>query len=381
MHYAQSLCEKQLKYFIAGDVNRTDISDILDSNGRLQQICSVPTRNASVLENVITDLATFYHEATTLPPLENDKEGKGRPSDHNLLVVAPKVGTQFKQERKKRSIKTMPMPESSVTEFMRDVSNHSWSEVFEANSANEKASNFHSTITSKLKRHFKVKHVKMTSLDKEWFTPALKHQKAEMLRELLRYGETSRWLALRKSYRRGRRAAVRNHYKQFTDGMRLNEPAKFYKIAKRLGTGSKNSEGNIEIECIEHLTPKEQVEEVAKSFAAVSQQYSPIKLGEIQPFLPAEPPPQLQVHQVWQRLKTLKKTKSTLAGDLPEKLRKEASIFLAEPLTDIFNACLEQGAYPDVWKMETVTPVPKKTTKLKKLTDIRKIACTSDFSK
>ena len=31
--------------------------------------------------------------------------------------------------------------------------------------------------------------------------------------------------------------------------------------------------------------------------------------------------------------------------------------------------------------METVTPVPKKTTKLKLLTDIRKIACTSDFSK
>ena len=31
--------------------------------------------------------------------------------------------------------------------------------------------------------------------------------------------------------------------------------------------------------------------------------------------------------------------------------------------------------------MEIVTPVPKKTTKLEKLTDVRKIASTSDFSK
>ena len=381
MHYAQSICEKQLKYFIAGDVNRTDISDILDSNGRLRQICSVPTRNTSILENIVTDLATFYHEATTLPPLENDKAGKGRPSDHNILVVAPKVGTQFKQERKKRSIRTMPMPESSVSEFMRDISDHHWSEVYEAQSANTKAEQFHFTLSSKLKKHFKEKHVKMSSLDKEWFTPALKHQKSDMLNELFKHGESSRWLALRKSYRRGRRAAVRNHYKQFTDGMSLSDPAKFFKIAKRIGTGSKNKDGNINIECIEHLSPKEQVEEVARSFAEVSQQYSPIDIQELHTFLPAEQPPQLQVHEVWQKIQYLKKTKSTLAGDLPEKLRKEASIFLAEPLTDIYNACLTQGAYPDSWKMETVTPVPKKTTKLKLLTDIRKIACTSDYSK
>ena len=55
-------------------------------------------------------------------------------------------------------------------------------------------------------------------------------------------------------------------------------------------------------------------------------------------------------------------------------------MFLAEPLTDIFNSCLSQGVYPKVWKIETVTPVPKKTEP-QVLTDVRKIASTSDFSK
>ena len=102
MYFAQSQHNDPLKYLIAGDVNRTSISDILDSNGLLQQVCSVPTRNASTLENIVTDLATFYHPPTTLPPLENDVEGEGRPSDHNMLVFAPKGNTISSKEKEEK---------------------------------------------------------------------------------------------------------------------------------------------------------------------------------------------------------------------------------------------------------------------------------------
>ena len=150
---------------------------------------------------------------------------------------------------------------------------------------------------------------------------------------------------------------------------------------KRIGNGNKNNEGEIRIECLEGLTPAQQVEEVAESFAKVSQEYSEIELKGLPSFLPALQPPQVNLLSVWKRIEKLKKTKSTLPGDLPDKLRKEAAIFLAEPLTDILNSCLSQGAYPETWKEEIVTPVPKKPSKLKELTDIRKIASTSDFSK
>ena len=379
MYYAQSLHERPLRHIIAGDVNKTNTSDILDSNGQLKQICSVPTRKTAVLENVFTDLATFYHEPTTLQPLENDEDEVGKPSDHNMLIIAPKVETQFKQDRKRRTIKTMPMPESSIKEFMKDISQHEWKEVYETEDANVKAANFHSTLRSNLQKHFKVKHAKMSKLDKVWFTPGLKHMKSDMLNELFKCGETEKWRQLRTKYRKYRRAAVREHYKQFTDVMRLSDPSKFYKIAKQIGTGRKEEE-NLRIECIEHLPPKQQVEEVAEAFAKVSQEYEPLNPLLLPSFLPAPPPPQVNMLSVWKAVQNLKKTKSTLEGDLPEKLRKEAAIFLAEPLTDIFNSCLTQGVYPKVWKIETVTPVPKKTEPLL-LTDVRKIASTSDFSK
>ena len=54
---------------------------------------------------------------------------------------------------------------------------------------------------------------------------------------------------------------------------------------------------------------------------------------------------------------------------------------MAEPLTDIFNACLREGVYPRILKHEWCTQVPKKNKVLKDIKDVRKKASTSDYSK
>ena len=125
-------------------------------------------------------MATLYYPPTILPPLKNDVDGKGKLSDHNVLVVAPNTGTHFKQERHRRSITIMPMPESGIAEFMRDRGQHQWTEIYDEPDANVKTEIFHSTLDSKLKKHFEEKHVKMSSLDKVWFTPALKQLLTEI---------------------------------------------------------------------------------------------------------------------------------------------------------------------------------------------------------
>ena len=62
------------------------------------------------------------------------------------------------------------------------------------------------------------------------------------------------------------------------------------------------------------------------------------------------------------------------------ELRKECAVFMAVPLMNIFNDCLNQSVYPEMWKHEWVTPVPK-VTNPQDITDLRKISCTSDYSK
>ena len=98
-------------------------------------------------------------------------------------------------------------------------------------------------------------------------------------------------------------------------------------------------------------------------------------------FLPAGPPEQLNELQVFHQIKTMKKTRSTLPIDLPDKLRKECALNLAEPMTNIMNSCLRAGKFPVPWRREWVTPVPKVPNQPKYLKEVRKIASTSDYSK
>ena len=76
----------------------------------------------------------------------------------------------------------------------------------------------------------------------------------------------------------------------------------------------------------------------------------------------------------------VKSTKRTLPIDLPNKLRKEVSVELVKPLTNIINACLNQGRWPALWIREWVCPVPK-VPEPQVLKDVHKVACTSNYNK
>ena len=121
-------------------------------------------------------------------------------------------------------------------------------------------------------------------------------------------------------------------------------------------------------------------EQIAEHFSAISCSYLPVQLSSLPAYLPALPPPQVTEIQVFNKLNKLKHTRSTFPIDLPFKLRKEYGIFLAGPLSDIFNTCLAQHVFPDVWKLEYVTPT-QKVTHPKKISDLRKISLSSDYSK
>ena len=119
---------------------------------------------------------------------------------------------------------------------------------------------------------------------------------------------------------------------------------------------------------------------IAQHFSSVSKEYSPVDATQLPCYLPALPPPVVEEYDVYQRLVRMKKTRSTLPIDIPDKVRKECSVLLAAPVTAIINNSLSQSVYPAIWKQEWVTPVPK-ITHPQSLEDLRKISSTSDYSK
>ena len=151
-------------------------------------------------------------------------------------------------------------------------------------------------------------------------------------------------------------------------------------MAKRIGAVEKGSHSEIKVKCLENLSSAQSAQKIAEHFSSISSEYKPINIHNLPSYLPAQPPPLIEEYDVYKKIIRLKKTKTTLPVDIPAKLRKECAPFLAAPLSDIYNHSLSIGQYPCKWKFEWVTPAPK-VSEPDTMSDLRKIACTSDYSK
>ena len=93
-----------------------------------------------------------------------------------------------------------------------------------------------------------------------------------------------------------------------------------------------------------------------------------------------ESPTILQFHEVSKRLKTCKKPKGLLYGDITPQLVNKYADILAIPLTRIYNYSLALEQWPKQWKTETVTAIPKNSSP-SDFGQLRNISCTNLFSK
>jgi len=381
IHLIKARYDNNVHFLIAGDFNRVDITEVLDSYGALQQICGVSSRQGAALQLVLTDLHTFLHPATALPPMQVDEDKEGRDGDHQALILAPKANKQFKKQREKREVKTRPMPESGVKAFCAELTQHRWDELKSEEDVNTKVNMFHSHIRGLLDKHLPEKTVTMSSLDKKWMTPELKQILRESQRERLRNGKSTKFKKLWSKFRRIKRSKIKSNTKKIVNELKETAPGRWFQVMKKMG-GVDQSAPRLEVEELKGLTDQECAEAVAQAFASVSQEYEPIDMAQLPAFLPAGRPEELNELQVFHQLKSMKKTRSTLPIDIPDKLRKECALDLAEPMTNILNSCLRAGCFPVPWRREWVTPIPKTSPHQPKTTkEVRKIASTSDYSK
>ena len=83
---------------------------------------------------------------------------------------------------------------------------------------------------------------------------------------------------------------------------------------------------------------------------------------------------------MWFELTKIKTNKGFVFGDLPARLIKQFAAYLAVPLTDIINSGIKKGQYPDIYKKEISTPVPK-VFPSEKMSDMRNISGLFTFDK
>jgi hypothetical protein len=232
-----------------------------------------------------------------------------------------------------------------------------------------------------LDKYFPEKNCTISNLDKEWMNPSLKQLLRRVQRELIKNGKSQKYKSLKSKFRTQKRKSVKSFYSNFVKELKTSKPSNWFGMVKKLGGLEGRVKGKVAVESLKGLTDQQAVEEVAKSMAAVSQSYKPIDLTQLPCYLPAEAPIQLNIFQILQKLKSINKTRSTLPIDIPDKLRNECALDIAEPLTDIINSCFSNGIFPVMWRREWVSALPKPNRDLETCSDLRKIASTSDYSK
>ena len=211
-------------------------------------------------------------------------------------------------------------------------------------------------------------------------SPQLKQAHRAMQRKFEKHRKSPKHKKLKAKYKKLKRKTLKAFYSDFVTNLKVTDPGKWYEMANKIGAVDTMTGGEIKVESLSHLSNKESAKKIAEHFASVSSEYSPIDNTQLPCYLPAPPPPQVEEFDVYQRINRLRKKKSTLPIDIPDRLRKECSPHLAGPLKTIINNSLTKSKYPSLWKYEWVTPAPK-TTNPQVITDLRKISCTSDYSK
>ena len=237
--------------------------------------------------------------------------------------------------------------------------NGSFENVFNAESANEKAELFQRMLIVKFEDFFPEKIRKISSVYATWITQKLKKLDRKRKRIYHKERRSDKWKNMNEMSKKQVKCPKESFYKSMIGDLRHKHPSKWYSSLKRI-TGYDQKAEKVIIAEIFDKTDQEQAEKIAEYFSSIPNEYNAIKDGDIEipPFTENQV---IQFHpsQVWLQLSKIKTNKATVKGDLPAKLIKEFAAYLAEPFTDIINTSLRRGEYPKIYKYEVSTPVPK----------------------
>ena len=120
-------------------------------------------------------------------------------------------------------------------------------------------------------------------------------------------------------------------------------------------------------------------EDLAKYFIKITDTFVPLDPAHL-PVTFSTPFDPLLPYDVSQRIRSSKKPRSAVDGDVLPCMVNACSDIIAIPATRIFNIALQTKKWPKRWKIETQTPIPKKGHP-SSYDELRNISCTNLLSK
>ena len=375
---------------MGADKNQMNITPILNCGLKLRQVVDKNTRGGKILDVLIMNISGLYKSPIIVPPIQCDNPNTGQASDHSVPVCIPHTDRYRPPQRNYRTIKYRPLPQSSIERFGEWIVSESWRGINDDISPTEQALQLEQVLNENLDKFCPMKEMKLGYKDKIFITAELKRLDRQKNREYLKRGKTEKYLMLRKKFKLKYKEEAEKYLQKNLESIRESNPGQVFKILKQLGAQPGDCPDSQTFSLPEHedenLSPSQSAERIAAHFAAISSEYPPLNIEQLparvrDKLIPGElTPPQISEYEVYCKIRAAKKPRSGIPGDLPKTLLQEFSPELATPLCKIIQNIFKSGEWPNHWKLEQVTPIPKIPIPENE-DDLRPISLTPFFSK
>ena len=366
---------KNTMYIIGGDQNNgvVEMDDVLAYPGITQRNFE-PTRGPNILDFIYSDMNEVA-PTVTLPPLTSDDE---RRSDHKIPIISVKMPDPFK---KYITVKRRRVTENGKAEFLESMMEENW-EVLSKTCAHTAAVQLKEMVGEKYDRFFPLVTRRVRVGGALWYNQKHRRLKRKANRLFKRHGQQSRkFKQARKKYR----TACRTSKKKFLnnaldDALANNEPRKLHQIYKNLSTTDSRT-SNITPTPAEliGMSDLEKANAAADRIEALTADFTPVEKERFQNTY-------WTAGRGWSEEDVLKAIKAMHIprgkhdDDPPERVFKELAVAFVRPLTLVMNVISSTATWPDIWKCEVTTLIPKKKH-VNSLSDLRPITMTEVFNK
>ena len=351
-----------LHWLICGDTNDLKLGPILSLNLQLKQVVQNVTRlnPPRLLDPIITTLGKHYQVPNCLPPLDPDPGSNGKPSDHLMVLMSPISTVNNKPARMTKKIVYRPINESGLQKMNDWLEKEDWSIILDEESTNKKAETLQNMLLDKFKECFPEKHKVISSDDQPFINEYLKKLKRKKCCEYHKHRKSRKWVCLEEKYQKELANAKSAYYRKKIKKLRKTDPRKWYEALKKLTRYDQHKKEEIVVESIKDLPDKKQAELIADNFSEISLEYDSLRAEDINiPDFGENDIPQFTTKEVESVMKEMDPNKSNVTGDIPAKILKKFACFLALPISNVINSSIREGVWPDICKLEIVTPVPK----------------------
>ena len=169
-------------------------------------------------------MSNLYQVPECLDPLDADPDKNGCKSDHKIIVTKPINILNNKSTRDTKNIKVRPFPESGIKKMRNWFIGQSWEDIFEAETAHEKAEKFQYILLKALDDIFPEKIMKISNDDQPWVSHKIKKLDRQRKRIYHKERRSEKWKQLNKLFKREVKHAKSYFYQKFIAELKTKKP-------------------------------------------------------------------------------------------------------------------------------------------------------------